>query len=409
MRTGYTLLAIFLAAGTVAKAQVVPAVTPGPNRLPVVSGTLRANLSYSQNAQFYDNRTTQSAIASGEVAYASPSQIRPFSLAYTGGDMWNYSGKNGESGVFQHLMASQGILGRDWTFSLGDNVSYMPQAPTSGFSGIPGVGNLPTSSTPSQTILTLHTRSVDNTVNSSYTHRLNHATSLSGNGSYEIERFPDGNGLETNQWQVGPQVTRRLNALNSIFGQYSYSRFSYPGYTITMQTQAAQFGGQRNWNRRLSTSASAGPEWTQGSDSAQIPSSTGLSVKANAFYQARSMTATLNYSQGTTGSAGAIQSFGTRSSNATAGLARQFGRDLSISATGGYMRTQGVKQAGVTNSEYGSVSATRKLGRYFNVFANYNVTKQLSSSVLSANAIRGVSQNINFGIGYSPREIHFRQ
>jgi hypothetical protein len=410
MKTGYTLLAIILIASAAAKAQVVPAVGPVPMRVPMVSGTLRANLRYTQSAQFYGHDdVAQSASASGEVAYASPSQKRPFSLTYSGGKMWNLSGTNGESGYFQHLMASQGFLGRNWAFTIGDDVSYMPQAPTTGFSGIPGVGDLPSQTTPSQTILTRNTRSIYNTVSPSYTHSLNHATSLSLSGSYAILRFPDGNGLETDTWQVGPQITRRLNALNSIFAEYSYSRFSYPGYSITMETHAAQFGGLRKWNRRFTTSASAGPEWVQGSNRVQIPSSTGLQVNADASYQARSTTATVGYSQGTTGGAGAIMSFGTRSYDAMAGLSQQVGRDLSLSATGGYMRTRELELNGVTNSEYGGFSATRKLGRYFNVFANYTVTKQLSSSVLEANAIHGVSQYISFGIGYSPREIHFRQ
>lgn len=376
----------------------------------MVSGTLRYDLRYTQNAQFYGNDdVAQSAIASGEMVYASSSERRPFNLTYSGGEIWNISGHNGESGVFQHLAVSQDFLRRNWSFILNEDVSYMPQSPTTGFSGIPGVGNLPSPTMPSQTILTRHTRSVYNTVSPSYTHSLNYATSLSLSGSYEILRYPDGNGLETNEFQVGPQITRRLNALNSIFAQYSYSRFSYPGYSITMETQAAQFGGQRKWNRRFSTSASLGPEWVQGSNSMRIPSSAGLEANVGASYQARSTTATLGYSQGTTGGAGAIMSFGTRSYNAMAELTQQLEKELSISATGGYMRTRELELNGVTNSEYVGVSATRKFGRYCNVFANYTITRQLSSSVLAANALHGVSQFVSFGIGYSPREIHFRR
>jgi hypothetical protein len=73
------------------------------------------------------------------------------------------------------------------------------------------------------------------------------------------------------------------------------------------------------------------------------------------------------------------------------------------------MRTKGLNQAGVTNGEYGGVAATRQLGRYISVFANYTAIQQSSSSVLTANAISGLSQVIGFGIGYSPREIHFRK
>jgi hypothetical protein len=73
------------------------------------------------------------------------------------------------------------------------------------------------------------------------------------------------------------------------------------------------------------------------------------------------------------------------------------------------MRTRSLKLAGVTNSEYGGVSATQKLGRYFSVFANYTASRQLSSSVLSEKAIHGATQTVSFGIEYSPREWRFRR
>jgi hypothetical protein len=108
------------------------------------------------------------------------------------------------------MLASQGIVRRKWTFQFSDDVDYIPQAPTTGFSGIPGVGDLPSQPTqPVQPVLTLNTRSVDNTANANFSHSLGPATSLSAGGSYAILRFPDGNGLEDNQWQVNGQITRR--------------------------------------------------------------------------------------------------------------------------------------------------------------------------------------------------------
>jgi hypothetical protein len=294
----------------------------------------------------------------------------------------------------------------------------MPQAPTTGFSGIPGVGSLPSEpSTPSQPILTLKTRSVYNTVSPNFSHSLDHATSLGVNGSYTILRFPDGNGLETDQWQAGSQLTRRLNVRNSLFGQYSFSQFSYPGKDYTMETQSALFGFTRSWSRRLQTSVSAGPQWIMASASAGIPSSTDLSVSANGSYSARSTTATLNYTQGAMGGAGVSAEVGACSYDVSAGVTQQLGRNMSVSATGAYMRTRGLQQSGaangydggVTNSVYGGVSATRRLGQYWNVFANYTATHQLSSAALPANAINGLTQAIGFGISYSSRELHFRK
>jgi hypothetical protein len=68
----------------------------------------------------------------------------------------------------------------------------------------------------------------------------------------------------------------------------------------------------------------------------------------------------------------------------------------------------------VTNARYGGAQATRKLGRYFNVFVNYTAIDQSSNLQIAvpnaplsynANILNGMYQVIGFGIGYSPREI----
>jgi hypothetical protein len=403
-----TILVIVSAA---ARAQVVPAATRPPG-LPL-SGTLHYDVHYTQTAQFYGGTrgNTQMSIVSGEVAYSNAGTVYPFTLSYSGGDMWTISGPREGAGIFQHLLVSQGFLGRSWTFNLSDDVSYLPQAPTVGFSGIPGVGSLPgVPSEPSQPILTQNTRSINNTASPSFTHRLNHATDLSISGGYLILRFPDGNGLETNSLQVGPRITRRLNALNSISGQYSFTHISYPGYTsFTMGTQSAMFIYERTWSRRFKTSAGAGPQWIQSSDSKLIPSSTDVTVNANATYDAGRTTATLNYNQGASGGAGVTTQIGVHNYDAMAGLSRKIGRNLNINFTGTYMRTKGLTQSGVTYAEDGGAAVTRQWGRYIVVNANYAAIHQSTSAALPANAISGLYNVIGFGIGYSPRETHLRK
>jgi hypothetical protein len=400
---------LFITVSASTRAQVAPAAT-GPIG-PLVSGSLHYSLNYTQTAQFYSRTqgVSQTCGTTGEVTFIN-AKAHPFALTYSGGDMWTISGAGGESGVYQHLMASQGFAGRFGAFNLNDNVSYMPQAPTIGFSGIPGVGNLPGEpGAPTQPILTLNTRSVNNMTGASFSHSLNHATSLSISSGYAILRFPDGNGLETNSLQVGSQLTRRLNALNSISGQYAFSRFSYPGATVSMGTQSAEFGYMRTWSRRLHTSISAGPEWVQGSAGSNIPASTNLTMSANMTYAARSMTATLGYMQGSSGGAGVTNQVGVQNKDVNAGLSRQQGKNLSLSVTGGYMRTQGMQQAGVTNGKFVGVSASRRWGRYISSSVNYAATQQSSSSALPANAISGLSQVVGFNIGFSPREMRFRK
>jgi hypothetical protein len=424
------VLATFVAVCAAAGAEVVPSIN-GPE-LPL-SGTLRYDLRYAQIAQFYGGSqgNSQTSSLSGDLSYANSNPAFPFGLTYSGGDLWNISGSGGESGVFQHMLASQGIVRRKWSLQFSDDVDYIPQAPTTGFSGIPGVGDLPSQTTqPGQSVLTLNTRSVTNTTIANLSRSIGRATSLSGGGSYAVLRFPDNNGLEDNQWQANGQISRRLSASDSFFGQYVYSRSTYPGYTIAMDSQSTMFGYTRTWGRRLQTSISMGPEWEKTSGievdllGIMIPlppsTSSGLSVNASASYATRSTTATLGYFQGTSTGAGVLNSFGTRNKNLSGGISRTFGRNLTIGATGAYMRSQAliseaslaagsVEPGTATDAEYGGVTATRKWGRYLSFYANYTATEQSSGSTLPTNAISQLSQVIGFGAAYSPRAMHFKR
>ncbi len=424
------VLATLVAACAAAGAQVVPAIS-GPE-LPL-SGTLRYDLRYGQIAQFYagSQGDSQTSSVSGDLSYANYSPAWPFALTYSGGDLWNISGSGGESGVFQHMLASQGVVRRKWSLQLSDDVDYIPQAPTTGFSGIPGVGDQ-TSQTgqTTQSVLTLNTRSVTNTTTANLSRRIGPATSLTGGGSYSVLRFPDNNGLEDNQWQVNGQISRRLSASDSIFGQYAYSRSTYPGDTVAMDTQSVLFGYTRTWGRRFQTSVSMGPEWETTSGiqidvlGVVVPiassTSSGLTVNASASYATRTTTSSLSYFQGTESGAGVLESFGSHNKDLSGGISRTFGRDLTIGASGAYMRSQalisgielelGLVQPGaVISAEYGGVTATRKWGRYLSFYANYTATEQSSGSTLPTNAISQLSQVIGFGVSYSPRVMHFKR
>jgi hypothetical protein len=416
MRTRELVLAIFVSVCAASGAQVVPATTaPIPLTL---SGTLSYSLGYTQTADFYGGSqgAGQIAILSGEAAYGNSSPARPFTLMYSGGDMWNIAGASGESGVFQNMMVSQGFVGLKQGLTLSDSVSYMPEAPTTGFSGIPGVGTLPGLPTqPTLSILTLNTPSVLNATSATYTHTIDRATSIGGNGSYQILRFPDGGGLEMDSWQAGPQITWRLNALNSISAQYAYSRITYPGSRFNMDTQSAMFGLQRTWNRRFQTNVSAGPQWIQSSDSAIVPFSTYLTLNASATYAINSTSASLSYFRSATGGAGVETQFGVEENDIIANLTRQLNRNLSLNATFSYMLTGQLQlntvsqPTGATNAEIGGVGATQRLSKYITVNASYTGIQQSSGSTLPANAINGFSQMISFGIAYAPRPMHFKK
>ena len=300
MRTTLIVLVIALSFGAMAKSQVAPAATSS-------TATLVYDLRYSQTAQFYRDtgQALHRSVASGEIQYLNGNDHLPLVLTYSGGDMFAIGGSRSGTGVFQHFLLSQGYVQRAWSLTVSDDVSYMPQSPTSGFSGIPGIGNLPASpGPPTQPILLENTRSVNNNLEADYMHFLASDVTFGVHGGYGVIRFPDSNGLDINQIQATPQLSWRINPLNTADVQFAFSRFTYADTDFSMGTQSVQFGLSRAWNRRLKTIASAGPEWVNSSTHSIVPSSTGLAVNLALDYQARSVSYSLNYYRATTGGVG---------------------------------------------------------------------------------------------------------
>jgi hypothetical protein len=413
MKTTLKILAFLLIVCSSVQAQVAPAAT-GPRTLPV-AGNLHYAFRYAQSDQLSNTfPDMQTASASGSLAYANNNQRKPFIMDYAGGYTWTIAGPSYATGLFQRMYLSQGIDWRRWFLTVHDDVSYLPQSPTTGFSGLPGTGepigvpNPNPNPSNSQSILTLNTHVVDNIAGGEIEHTLNFATTLTGGGSSELLRYPNSDGLNTNTQTGLAKLKWRLNGRNSVITNYVLSAYSYPDvHNVHFLTNTALVGFQHAWSRNLTTIASVGPQWVSSSDQATVPSSQDVSVSAAATYTRRFTSANVNYTRGTNGGAGYL--LGGRVDVVQGNFTHQFGINSTLGMTGGYERTSGLSQNGVTNSRFGGAQFTRQIGRKFVVFASYTGIDQTSTSNLPTNALGQLLQVIGFGIGYSPRETHIRQ
>ncbi len=406
MKTTLKLLAFLITVAAAAHAQVAPEAKAG-------TAELHYSVRYAQNAEFFGSSLgdSQNSVLSGNLDYRNGVKRLPFALTYGGGYGWNIAGTDYDDGLFQHLLLSQAIVGRDWNIRASDNVTYLSMAPTTGFSGVPGTGEPvgePNPSPPSsQTILTLNTRTVNNVVSGEFEHSLNYPTALSIGGNSELLRYPDGNGLNTNSQTANALLTRRFDARNSLSGQYLFSNYSYPGNNPSqaisgLVTNSALFGYQRAWSRRITTSASIGPQRIESSNSAVVPSSTRFTGSANIDDHFRFESAGLNYTHSASGGGGFL--FGAEVDSVSANFSRKFERKLSIGLTGGYSRTSALDNEGEINARFGAAMATLRLSPCLTAFANYTAMDQSTSYALPANALMRLQQVISFGIAYSPRE-----
>jgi hypothetical protein len=303
-----------------------------------------------------------------------------------------------------------------------DDVSYTPQAPITGFSGVPGTGGPigGSGSTPSsnQLILTLNTHSVSNLANGDLGYHLDYATTLNVGGGSNLLRFPDGNGLDTDGLQANAGLTRRLDAKNSLIGKYSFTHYDYlpstysstftGGASFSLDTNTVTAGYQRTWNREFTTNVSVGPQWRNSSNSALVPPTTAISVDGGINYRHKSNSATASYGHGSNGGSGYL--LGATFDSVDGGYTRQFGRDLTLEFTGAYRRSVGLQQGtGVITARYGGAQVTKQFGRYVNIFATYTAIDQATSTTTQANILNELYHMVSFGVAYAPREIHLKQ
>jgi hypothetical protein len=402
------------------RAQAVPAATaPAPYQGFGVPD-LRGNLSYAVSASEtvttgYNggDGTATSTNISGDVAYLSRSETHPFSAVYSGGFLGSTSGYQ-PSTTFQNLSLSQVFKQKKWNFIVGDTVSYLPQSPTVGLSGIPGLGDLAID--PVQVgqgfgsgILTNYANRVSNFASATATRNLTGSTSIEGTGSYGIQRFLTDSvfALNSNQVTGSGGLNHRINARNTVAANYSYSRFTYVDEPYTFNTNGLSFEYVRSFTPRLIMDASIGPQWNAGTTF----SSTSLSVAGSLFfsYVREKTSMSLGYTRGTNNGSGVVP--GALSDSIGFSARRMLNRAWGAAGSVSYAHSSSLSNVTTTPFSIDAIVASgqlsRQLSRSFSAFGSYTIQRQTTQGIVAAssNAFSGLSQTFGFGVTYSPGQI----
>ena len=417
------------ALGSAAFAQSIPAgVGTAPSsaigfEIPKLSGSFNYSLNAAEliSTGFYGNGNTQySTDLSGAATYLSSSTQHPFSAIYSGGVL--LANSNVPTTTFQSLSLNQNFMTKHWNFGIEDTVSYLPESPVTGLSGIPGVGDLGIAPTPLGPdagigILTTYGPRVSNTVTGDVSRIINRHLSAQASAYQVIQRFIGDNSTDAvdNSGVGGTAgITYRLDARNSFPVNYSYSQFSYTGTTYSLTTQSGTVGYTRQWTRRLSTDVYAGPQHITNSDAGFGAPSTQIIAGASATYDARRTFYSLTYNRGVNNGSGVIA--GSFADNLVASARHQFSRVWNVSASIGYSRVTQLPTIAVYSFNSSGVSAggqvVRALGRRLSAYGSYTVENQTTSGSGALglglvapngnNAFNGTFQTVGLGISYSP-------
>jgi len=439
-QTASTLLLLLplLALPAISGAQALPAASASPVSpgfsLPSTSGTLQYALSASQGLS--SNYLGNSGVASstnltGDLAFISSSSLDPFGAVFTGGRSWSTS--NQPSYNYLNLSLSQAVNTHRWIFTLSDAVNYMPQTASTGLSGIPGTGDLgvipvptgitpaPTSANPGQGVLSGFSTRVANTSSLSLQRQITGKTSLNASGSYVLTRFlnnsgssavPSSAGLDSDGDSASAGLSHRIDARNSLAGNFAYSRNTYTGTSsgirqpgFSSQTDSLQYTHQ--FTRKLSTSLAAGPQWTS-IDSPGLTPALSLFANLSASYTGEFSHASVAYSRSTNSGFGVVG--GAISNSVTFSAGRVYDRVWLVALTAAYTQTSDLPSA-VTlpftfHTTVAGVQVSRALARTLSAYASYTLQKQSNQGTAAAvDLFSGLSNVAGFGLTFSPSAV----
>jgi hypothetical protein len=438
-----TLISVLLLSmgASIAQGQALPtaessmASTLGPN-LPNLDGVFHYSLSASEVIQFGyygSGQTTNATDLSGNAAYTSPNTTRPFSMLFAGGVILADQAGGGTNS-FWNIAASQGYVTRHWIFNISDSFSYLPQSPTTGLSGIPGVGDVgavPTQGPgagPIGGIITTSGDRIGNAVSGSVERTLTRNTSISGSGSWGVLHYLGSDaeaGLDTSQVSGTVSLNRRIDARSSIGVAAVYSTYSYSGVgsglnTPDIETRGINVFYQRVLSRTLSVNASVGPQWVSSSNNTLVPDSTDVAVNAGIEYSYQNVHAGVSYSRGVNNGSGVLPGSLTDSFAASAG--RNYGRNWVVGLTMAYSHSAGLTQflngtsLVTTNATYdtvyGGAQVTRRISPHFSAYASYTAASQSSNNLVepvTPNVLDSTFQTFGFGITFTPRSTNLGQ
>jgi hypothetical protein len=412
---------LLLALGVRAKAQAPPMSTPPTFgfSLPSVEGTLTYSLSASEAfLTGYGGGANYSTALSGSLGYLSSSPNKPFSLVYSGGYLYSSVPGYPPSSTFQNLAASQVVTTKNWNFVIDDAVSYLPESPTTGLSGIPGVGDIGVEPVqigdqPAQSILTNYATRVGNGLNGGITRTVNKSLSINGSASWQILRFTNNEGINssTATGSIGP--TYRIDARSSASADviYTYTDNTYAGQSYPFETEAVTFQYQRQLTHFLTMNVSAGPQRTFGTGAAAtfIPSEITPVAGASLTYSRKTTTASVSYSRATNAGSGVV--YGALTSSIGGTVREQFSRNWQGALTASYSQNTSLATIAGVNEDYratyGGGQLSRRLSRTFSTYFSYTVvTQNQTNNVVVQPAYSGLSQTFSVGITYSPGAQH---
>jgi hypothetical protein len=315
----------------------------------------------------------------------------------------------------------QRITGRRWNLWLTDRLDYLPES-SFGYAGFgstqstAGLGTLNAVFQPDQSILTVHTTRLSNTVVGQVDYIIGRKSSVTASASYSLLHFQNSGFVGNSNALFFVGYNYSPNARNTLALTYGFSLFRFADQTPQIYDHTLQVAYGYRITGRLALQLSGGPElYTFSNAVTTRPGRRYSWVQSSAlFYDFRKSTNLgISYATYLSGGAGVLTGAQTHDVHLTVG--ERLSRSWSSSLDAGYAHntplfetTLPATKLATFNTWYGMVTLKRPVGRYMNVFFNYSIQRQTSNTNLCTITICGsIPARQVFGVGFNwhPQEI----
>lgn len=256
---------------------------------------------------------------------------------------------------------------------------------------------------PDQSILTIRSRRISNTVLGEGDYRLDERTTLSATGYYGVLHFFTPGLIDTSQTGFVTGYNRALSPLDTVAIEYGRSQFAYSGSAYKLTSQYAGLLYARRISGHLAVVAGAGPQFAREEDPSGKTASPSWQGQGRIEFHQRSFDLAASAMRIVTGGAGVL--FGARTSLLEADVQHALNRNWGTTMHFGVARSSAIVSPLGYSTQYAGASITHQLGRRAGIYLSYDFQHQTSSGASSCAAgtcaLAGTRQVFGTGIRWS--------
>lgn len=309
-----------------------------------------------------------------------------------------YKNSSGLNSTFHQFGITQKIAWPRWSLKFNDYLGYLPESSFGFFgfnSGLAGAGlnlvNVSPQFILDQTIFTTHAQRFSNTVLGEVEYKFSSRSSITATGAYEILHFSGASFLNSNNAVFRTGYNHNFTARDSMALVYGFSRFRFGGSLQNIDDHSVQLAYGRRITGRLALQLSAGPEihWVSNPLSGSGGQLT-WTAQSGLQYRLRRSTLAVSYAKYLASGSGVLN--GAQAHTVQMTVTQRLSWMWSGSLDAGFARNTALQ--GTTtqtnaafNSWYGGFNLIRLLGRHTNLYFNYYLQRQTTTT--SAPCITG--------------------